>query len=123
MNNLYLLFFEIIYIVYMLCFFKTRYSIAHPMSKFNNDLFNHPIGIKKYPKSMICKFGKIMSILISIFLLLRYFFNKNINLKNKYMKIHFYLLFFFSTLCLINFNALLYLFPIFILELYFINYI
>ena len=38
----------------MLCFFKTKYSVAHALSHFNYDIFHHPIGIKKEPKNMIC---------------------------------------------------------------------
>ena len=109
---------ECIYIIYMMCFFKTKYSIAHPMSKFNNDLFHHPIGIKNEPKNMICLFGKIMSTIMSIFILVRYFFIKRNNKLNKlYKKYHKSMIYILLTLCLINFNALLYLLPIFIIEL------
>ena len=119
MEDLLITLIECVYIIYMLCFFKTKYSIAHPMSKFNNDLFNHPIGIKDKPKSMICKFGKIMSILVSLFLIYRYYKSNDINFRKIYNKYHKYLLYIFILLCLINFNALLYMIPIFSLEMCF----
>ena len=34
-----------IYIVYMLNFFKTKVSIAHPLTFFDNDYLYHPIEI------------------------------------------------------------------------------
>ena len=49
----------------MMCFFKTKYSLAHPLSHFNNDIFYHHIGIKKLPKNMICKFGHYMAYIVS----------------------------------------------------------
>ena len=57
MDNLFVISSECCYIIYMMNIFKTRYSIAHPLSKFNNDLFHHPIG-KKIAKNMICLFRK-----------------------------------------------------------------
>lgn len=97
-------------------FFKTKYSVAHPMSRFNNDLFNHPIGIKQKPQSMICMFGKIMSIIMSIFLIIRWYLIKDNNIKQNYLKYHKIIIYIMISLCLINFNALLYMLPIFILE-------
>ena len=100
----------------MLCFFKTKYSVAHPLSHFNNDIFHHPIGIKKEPKNMICVFGHYMAYIISIFILFRELILKNITLKNNYLKYHNILIYILFILCLINFNALLYMLPIFLFE-------
>lgn len=109
---------ECIYIIYMLCFFKTRYSVAHPMSKFNNKIFSHPIGIKNEPKNMICQFGHFMAYFVSIFLIIRELILENNNFRNYYLKYHNFILYIFIILCLINFNALLYLLPILIFERY-----
>lgn len=117
MEDLLITLIECSYIIYMLCFFKTRYSVAHPMSKFNNDIFNHPIGIKDKPKNMICKFGKIMSILVSIFLIYRYCNSLDNKFRKIYKKYHKKLIYIFIILCLINFNALLYMIPIFLYEM------
>lgn len=116
MDNLLIISSECSYIIYMMLFFKTKYSVAHPMSRFNNDLFNHPIGIKQKPQSMICMFGKIMSIIMSIFLIIRWYLIKDNNIKQNYLKYHKIIIYIMISLCLINFNALLYMLPIFILE-------
>lgn len=110
---------ECIYIIYMLCFFKTRYSVAHPMSKFNNKIFSHPIGIKNEPKNMICEFGHFMAYFVSFFIIIREIFLNNINFRNFYLKYHNIIIYISIILCLINFNALLYLLPILIFERYF----
>lgn len=120
MDSLFLTLIKCFYIIYVMCFFKTNYSIAHPMSKFNNKIFKHPIGIKKIPKNMICPFGKIMSVIASFFLILRYCFFDNIKFRKYYFKYHKYLIYLMIILSLVNFNALLYMVPIFYLELNFI---
>ena len=114
MDNLLITILECIYIIYMLNFFKTIYNIAHPSTYFNNELFYHPINIKSYPRSMICKFGNYMSIVICIFLIIRCCFS--CNNKEKYMKYHKYILLLCMLLTLINFNALLYMIPVIIYE-------
>lgn len=117
MDSLFLTLIKCFYIIYIMCFFKTVYSIAHPMSKFNNKIFKHPIGIKKIPTNMICPFGKIMSIIASFFLIFRYLFIDDTRFRKYYLKYHKYLIYIMIILCLINFNALLYMAPIFYLEL------
>ena len=117
MDNLFVISSECCYIIYMMNIFKTRYSIAHPLSKFNNDLFHHPIGKKKIAKNMICLFGKIMSIIMSIFIIIRWFFiNKNKDNVNTYLKYHKIIIYSMIILCFINFNALLYMLPVFFIE-------
>ena len=117
MDNIIIIIIECFYIIYMMCIFKTVYNIAHPFTSFNNDLFRHPIGIKSYPRNMICKFGKIMSIIMSIFIIIRYMLFNNYKFRNIYLKNHNRLIISMMILCLINFNAFLYMVPIFILEL------
>ena len=43
------------------------------MSKFNNKIFSHPIGIKNEPKNMICQFGHFMAYFV-VFLIIRELF-------------------------------------------------
>ena len=117
MDNLLILLLECYYIIYMLIFFKTQYNIAHPLTYFKNDMFFHPIGMSSYPKSMICKFGKYMAIISSIFLFIRFFLFENSNFRNIYLKYHKTMIYILITLCFINLNALLYMIPIFMLEL------
>ena len=100
---------ESIYIIYFLNYFKTTTNFAHPNTFFNNFLFHHHIGKTKKPRNMICPFGHIMSWLFSVYLIFRYFnFNKNLNNK---------LLIISGLLSLINFNVLVYLIPIFFIEI------
>ena len=55
---------EIVYVVYMLRCFKTRYSLAHPLVKFNEEYLKHPIGKSSIPQSTICQFGHDGAIII-----------------------------------------------------------
>ena len=64
-------FIEIVYVIYILRFFKTRYSLAHPMVKFNSEYLKHPIGKFDAPQSNICKFGHDGAIIIALLILLR----------------------------------------------------
>ena len=70
---------EIVYVVYMMRCFKTRYSLAHPLVKFNDEYLKHPIGKLDTPQSNICQFGHDGAIIIAILVLLRlkalYLFN------------------------------------------------
>jgi hypothetical protein len=111
-------FIEIIYVIYILRFFKTRYSLAHPMVKFNSEYLKHPIGKFDAPQSNICKFGQDGAIIIAFLLLLRlkaiYLFNiktKNVAMTNKFV------LFVIGILSFMNFNALVYLLPFFVCEI------
>jgi len=117
MDNLFIILLECYYIIYMLIYFRTQYSIAHPLTYFGNSLFYHPIGVYPYPQNMICKFGHYMAVIMSIFLIFRYIFFESSNFRNFYLKYHKKLIYILMILCLINFNALLYMIPIFILEL------
>ena len=118
MNNKLLLvsIIEALYVIYMLNFFKTKYSLAHPLSNFNNEYLKHPIGKSDIPISNICEFGHQSSWLLAAFIILRPFF------MNKYTKnlniLGLIIVFSFS---LLNMNAVVYLLPVFILEIYLIT--
>ena len=110
---------EAVYVIYMLNYFKTKYSLAHPLSNMSSDYFNHPIGVHKKPISNICKFGHDGSFILAIYLVLRGYLyeNKSVNKKKLLMfnKMVILAVFLFS---LMNFNAVVYLLPIFIIEIY-----
>lgn len=108
---------EAIYVIYMFNYFKTRYSLSFPVIYYNS-YFTHPIGKHKYPKSNICKFGHDMSWLIAIYLIIMgYLFS--IYKKNKYLSsINRLVLFTIFLFSLLNLNAVVYLLPIFIIEIF-----
>ena len=115
---------EGLYIIYMFIFFKTCYSLeigrwqGAPITGFFSKKFKinvekllyHPTEKCEEPESQICLFGKYASVLIFVFLVMRHFC---VGLKkiNTYV---FIAIFLFSFM---NYNALLYLVPIFILEI------
>ena len=109
---------EIVYVIYMLRCFKTRYSLAHPLVKFNEEYLKHPIGKLDTARSTICQFGHDGAIIIAVLLLLRlkalYIFNvkaKNVASFNAFALIVIMILAF------MNFNALVYLLPFFVCEI------
>jgi hypothetical protein len=105
-----------LYIVYILNFFKTKYSLAHPLSTFSNDYLKHPIGINNEPISNICEFGHQVSWFLGLFVILRSIF------KNKFTKhISLIVLIITATFSMLNLNAVIYLFPHFIIEIYLIK--
>ena len=104
------------YIIYMLNFFKTKYSLAHPLSNFSSDYFNHPIGFSNEPISNICEFGHQSSWILALFVILRTLFI------NKFTKqISLIVLIITAIFSMLNFNAVIYLVPHFIIELYLIK--
>ena len=117
--------FEGLYIMYMFIFFKTKYSleigrwVGNPITTFFQDklhldvkdLLDHPVVLCEEPMSQICLFGKYASILIFIFLVLRNF----IPCLAKVNTVIFIIIFIMSFM---NYNAVLYLIPVFLLELY-----
>ena len=115
---------EGLYIIYMFIFFKTCYSLeigrweGAPITSFFSDqlkfnvekLLYHPTQKCAEPESQICLFGKYAAILIFVFLVMRHFC-KGLKKINMYV---FLVIFLFSFM---NYNAVLYLIPVFILEI------
>ena len=117
MNKLLLLsIIQAVYVVYMLNYFKTKYSLAHPLLNFNSDYLKHPIGKSDVPISNICNFGHHGAWFISLFVLLRPFLLCR-NIRN----ISILVLIIVMTFSLLNFNAVVYLLPYFFIEIYLIN--
>lgn len=111
----------------MLNYFKTKYSLAHPLTLFDNNLIKHPIGISQEPISNVCKLGNILSWYLGLFIIIRALL---IHLKGKifikYFKIISLIgLIFAIILSMMNFNVVIYLIPHFILEILLlkINYV
>ena len=117
---------EGLYIVFMFVFFKTKYSLE--IGRWNHDLWPSKIIKKSYRhrfNKMVCSsdrrkvmkqnrkyvlFGKWGSFIILIFLVLRHYVS---NLK----KINTYFFVLIFILCLMNYNAIIYLLPVFLIEL------
>ena len=115
------------YIIYMFNFFKTRYSfdifsLSNLSINFlkrigvSENFIKHPINTSNFKISHICPFGHFIAWFIALYLILRPYFNIKINscLNKTLMGILF-------VGSLMNTNATLYLLPVFIIELYFIN--
>lgn len=108
---------ECIYLIYMLNFFKTHYSLAHPLTYFNNDFLRHPIGRSDRKICHICPLGNIGAYIISFFIIVRLILIKyNLLSKNIIVICNKIALIIIFLMCLLNFNALFYLIPFFILE-------
>lgn len=125
MRNIILSLCQSIYIIYILNYFKTKYSLAHPLTFFENDFIYHPIGKSDKPISNICKLGHVVSWYLAGFIMVRSIF-LHYNYNKKYIKIvSLIVLVFGIILSMMNFNAVLYLTPHFIIESYLLytNYI
>ena len=104
-----------LYIIYILNYFKTKYSIAHPITLFNNTLLYHPIGISTISESKVCKLGNILSWFLATFVFVRN--NYNLKYSKSITKI---VLIITIILSMLNFNVVLYLIPHFIFEIKYI---
>jgi hypothetical protein len=105
-----------IYIIYVLYYFKTKYSFAHPFTYFNSDLLYHPIGKSNEPSSKVCKLGHILSWWLGGFIIIRGLLLYN-NLYIKVLKkISLVLLILAVMLSMLNLNVVIYLIPHFIIE-------
>lgn len=111
-------FLEAIYVIYMLNYFKTTVImdfglILYYLKKLgiNSKYLNHQITQINEPMNLVCPFGHLMSWFIAAFFILRNYSD----VLNKYNKCIVILIFIGS---LMNFNVVVYLLPIFILELY-----
>jgi len=105
-----------IYIIFILNYFKTKYSVAHPFTYFNSDLLYHPIGTSNEPTSKVCKLGNILSWWLAGFIIIRgvLLFNKMYTKLLKKMSL--ILLILAVILSMLNLNVVIYLIPHFIIE-------
>ena len=68
----------------MLNYFKTKYSLAHPLTYFENKLLYHPIGVSDKPVSNVCPLGNYLSFFLAMFVLIRYYLHGLISNKKEY---------------------------------------
>lgn len=110
------------YVIYVLNYFKTTYSIAHPITYFNNKYIFHPIYNTKTKKSMICQFGHDASWLIAFLILFRYYLITKNKIKEEQLQMaSMFIMLSVFAVSLVNLNAVLYLLPYFILEIMYIK--
>ena len=117
-------FIEAIYVIYMLNYFKTRYSLAHPFTYFESKFLYHPIGKSEKPVCNICPLGNVGAFLIALYVILRWilFTNSQKNKSNKSIKLFsIFALILVFMISLLNFNAVVYLLPYFVTEIYLIK--
>lgn len=106
---------EGIYILYMFNFFKTTWSIHHPLEMLfqNNNYLQHPISSGEY-ENKICKLGNLTGMFLFFWFILRWKLNENA--RKKWNKI---ILIIIATVSLLmNINAFIYLLPIIVIEYY-----
>jgi len=116
MNTLFIItLIEIIYLVYMFFFFKTNVyigpSIAESYLNKVSEFFIHHTG--NY-ESKICDLGRVLAILAIALSLVRLYIGLE---KSRYWNIVF-LVFCLLLASILNLNSLLYIAPLFVLELY-----
>jgi hypothetical protein len=118
MNNLYLILniIEAIYILYMMVYFKTKYSLHLSTESITKtyDILRHPINTGKY-ESKICPLGHLIGYLLPIWILIRvmYRYSKEIKILNIIIWFCVFVLSF-----IMNINAFIYLIPVFLVEFY-----
>ena len=113
---------EAVYVIYMMNYFKTKYSLAHPFSYFENKFLYHPIGKSDKPICNICPLGNYGGFLIAIYVILRWVIYTNMKKKTKGIKLFsIFALIMVFMLSLLNFNAVVYLLPYLVLEVYIIK--
>ena len=108
-----------LYIVYILVFFKTKYSFHHPFEIFlqhNNtlDIFRHPIYNSKIYQNKVCFLGHIMAYCLFIWFLVKTYFIQNLLISKFCNKLLWCILMIVSLI--LNPNVFIYLLPIFIIE-------
>jgi hypothetical protein len=119
MNRILISIFQAIYIIYMLNYFKTRYSLSHPATYFESKLLYHPIGVSDVPISNVCKLGHMLSWYLGGFVIIRSIFIENNICKKLLKNISIIVLIFTIILSMLNFNVVIYLLPHYILEYYY----
>lgn len=110
-----------LYIIYMLNYFKTCYSVAHPLTYFENSYLYHPIGKADKPISNVCQFGHQVSWLLAGFIIIRNILISQKCGRNLLRKFSTLVLIITVIMSMLNFNVVLYLLPHYILEYYLIK--
>ena len=114
---------EAVYVIYMMNYFKTRYSLAHPFTYFENKLLYHPIGKADKPICNICPLGNYGGFMIAIYVILRWVIYTNAKCSKDLKLFSIFVLVLVFMTSLLNFNAVVYLLPYFVTEIYLIKYV
>ena len=85
---------QAVYVIYMMNYFKTRYSLAHPFSYFENKFLYHPTGKSEKPICNICPLGNYGGFLIRIYVILRWVIFTNMKKKTKSINYSVFLLYY-----------------------------
>jgi|LauGreDrversion4_2_1035121.scaffolds.fasta_scaffold09741_7 hypothetical protein len=116
--NLIISIIEAIYIIYMLNLYKSKTNYADPNVTFSNVFLAHPRTHSDVPVSMVCPAGKLMSWIFGTFLIAREFLEKTRPEEILAYKLaNAGIMMFVLAMSSINFNVLLYLSPVFVIEL------
>ena len=126
-------FIEIIYIIYILNYFKTRIEFHHPFEcVFTglNEYLKHPMETGIY-ESKICKLGNCLSYIFALYIIIRYVVYEtkwlewsnslsiNLSTLNTVNSIVVLIAAFLSLL--MNLNAFIYLIPVLLLEYFYVR--
>lgn len=106
---------EALYVIYMMNYFKTNYSLHLPFEKITqyHKFLMHPINTGRY-ESKVCPFGNLSGFLIAIWIIIRILYRHNniIPYINTVIWIIIVILSF-----IMNVNCFIYLIPAFLLEI------
>jgi hypothetical protein len=109
---------EAIYIIYMLNFYKSKTNYADPNVTFSNSFLAHPKTHSDIPISMVCPAGNTMSWLFATYLIGREYAPQNKLEEIMILKVlNIGVMLFGLLMSLMNLNVILYLSPIFAIEL------
>lgn len=115
---------EAIYVIYILRYYKTTHSFIIPendniQNLFSGNYIKHNTYNTDTPEHHICKFGRDVSLIIGLYLFVRVYYIYNNKKWNWTLnKLMVFIIFICSFM---NMNAVVYLIPFFIFELYIIN--
>ena len=121
-NNLIFAITEAVYVIYIMNFFKTKYSLAHPFTYFENKMLYHPVGTSSKPICNICKLGNVGAYFISAYILFRFVIMLEYPKLREYIKMmSVFVLLVVFILSFLNLNAVAYLIPYFVFEVLYIK--
>ncbi len=116
--NIILSIIEALYVIYMLNFYKSKTNYADPNVTFSNVFLAHPRVHSEVPVSMVCPAGNLMSLIFGTYLIVREFAEKTRPEEIIAFKVaNTGIMVFGLAMASMNLNVLLYLSPIFLIEL------
>ena len=115
-----------VYLVFMFRHFRTTFTVHHPLEWYVQQqvgsYFKHPYGNTTYGRK-ICPFGQHAILVLVAFLLVRLYLQVYTRTDPILLQKLSYIALVITTICsLMNMNAVLYLFPYFAHEYWWLNY-